>query len=144
MPETHDHELELWVDRVPGGLRLSSPAMPGWATVARGRDGIATAMDAAWTEFACARYARSRGSEYDLATMGDEPASTTVRPALTASAGVRTIVVQTRVGTYDPARWTPLPDGSWRSPTLRVYGPQTQHVRRVIAKRQELGLPVSA
>jgi hypothetical protein len=43
----------------------------------------------------------------------------------------------------DPAAWTPLPDGAWRSPRGRIYT-HPRIVLPLVARRMKLGLPIAA
>ena len=138
-------ELQLVLTRRPaGGYVVTSGLLPGWAQTAQGVHGLAATVDHAWRELQIAAYARRRGVMYDLARHEDReptgPAAVKLgdaaHPSSHGSAKWRVM--------HNPADWVPLPDGRWRSPSGRVYGAGTDHVRRVIARREALGLPLVA
>lgn len=109
--------LHLTPARDGGGVVLSSPDLPGWAMHARGRDQLTSAVTVALREADCARYARMKGQGYDLEPLS-EPSEPPPKMARWAAS-------------YHPTLWTDLGDGTWRSPTGRVYGAETQMVQRV-------------
>lgn len=122
--------VPLNVTRLPsGGLRLDSPAAPGYAATARGPFELARAVDAVMREAACAAYARQRGQAYDLGLLENGHAERSVNVA-----GRRYPPVN------DPASWTPNPDGSWQSPSGRQYSGDAQIVGKVKARRSARGL----
>jgi hypothetical protein len=125
--------------REDGSLRLSSPGVRGWARTVRTRDELVHAVSEAFTEAQVAAYARWRGEAYDLdqtATVwADDP-----DPMVAAAPHVQERQRGERVDIHDPRDWVPLDDGSWRSPGGRVFGADTNAVRRVIAKRRRLDL----
>lgn len=106
-----------------GGFRLDSPAAPGFAAVARSGHELLRAVDHVMREADCAAYASSRGYEYDVAAL-DPPPPPEAR----------------HLGKHPPSAWTPLSDGTWRSPRGRVYQPDTPPVQRVMTARTALGL----
>lgn len=164
-------DLLLRITRTPGGLHITSPQIPGWAAIARGPIPIAQALQAGFTELACARYAARRGETYDLSAwdVGAE--------ALAASGHTLTptdvIVVREDLGAlrpsgrppvqrplaklptadrpagkyvpqHDPFAWTQLPDGRWESPAGGKYGPNTRQVQGMLRRRAELEAAQSA
>jgi hypothetical protein len=143
-------QLPLTFERLPaGGIRISSPYMPGWSTVARGGPyAIAAAIDAAWTEAQVAAYARWQGRMYDhddpTSRGWPDPADPPERPRQPASwarSGPRR-ERPNRPDVHPPDAWRPLPDGGFLSPSGRTYGPQTECARRVAARREAAGLPL--
>jgi hypothetical protein len=116
----------------PGGtvMVFESPALPGWSVTASDPIAVARAVADAWRELEVAGYAERHGATYDLAHLA--PAAAEGQPG------------RRWPDPWHPRLWEPLPDGRWRSPTGRVYRPQAAVVRRVVAWRRELGLPVVA
>jgi hypothetical protein len=126
--------LPLEVRRVDGkrAIAFASPALPGWTRSVPASDPIAVAkaVSDALAELQIAAYASQRAEPYDLAHLAPAPAE--------AEAGRRW------PDPWHPSLWTPLPDGTWRSPKGRIYRANSQIVGRVIRTRRELGLPVVA
>lgn len=124
------------IDAVPGGLRVSTPLARGWAMVARTPQELARAIGAAFTEAQVASYARWRGETYELDEMTDVVAGDAL------AAATRTVQFRRRVRAdqHNPADWSQLSDGSWRSPGGFTYRPDTAVVARVRASRRRLGL----
>jgi hypothetical protein len=118
------------------GLRVTSPALPGWVAVTRSPEQLARAVADALTRHAA----------------DTEAASATAAPAPAPNrASRRTVRRIERAGArpvyrlqHDPADWTPQPDGSWIAPNGYRYGPGTYVVTRIVAARLERGLPVRA
>lgn len=118
-----------------GRLRISAPYARGWAREVRTRDGLVHAVAEAFRETQIASYAQYRGEAYD------HDAESPVDNSDPLVAAAPRIERDQRVGRsdiHDPREWTPLPDGSMRSPAGRVFGPNTDAVRRVKAKRARL------
>lgn len=119
------------VERLPDRrLRVTTPALPGWACAAPPRE-LLQCLDAAWTELQIAAYAARQGQPYDAAHHA-EPAQ--------PQAPVQGRRYPER---YNPADWTPLPGGDWRSPSGRTYRRTAAVVERVVRRRTALGLPVT-
>jgi hypothetical protein len=121
-----------------GRLRISSPHARGWAAVASTPLDLAHVMRAAFNEVACASYALAKGQAYDLDQLtthvpGDTLAADPQRRVRTG----RT----TRRKSHAVELWTRYTDGTWRSPSGRVYREDTKAVQNVIKKRREKGLP---
>lgn len=129
--------LPVNVQRLPdGGVRITSPHLPGWACIGRGPHEIARCLDLAWTELAIAAYAATQGQPYDLAHHADRTSLPSVR-AVTRQDGRRIWRLS-----HDPADWTPLPGGDWLSPSGRRYRAGASVLQRVIDARRAAGLPV--
>lgn len=130
--------IGLRIDALEGGkLRLSTPYARGWARTVRTRDELAAAVAEAFREVQVASYAQWRGEAYDLDVL--TPVDNT-DPMTAAAPHVRQNLRQDRNDVHDPRDWTPLPDGRWRAPGGKVYGAETDAVRRVVAKRRRAGL----
>jgi hypothetical protein len=124
------------IDRVDGGkLRISAPAARGWARTVATRDELNRAVGEAFVEAQLASYAQWRGEAYDHDAASDVDNSD---PLVAAAARIEQHRRTGRSDVHDPREWTPLPDGSWRSPAGRVFGADTDAVRRVKAKRARL------
>lgn len=142
--------VHLTVDALPDGqLRVSTSGARGWAVTARGPHQLATAVGQAFTEEAVAAYARWRTQRYDLDTLTerDDPTEPARRPiSYRRPAGVQnTSYSRGRVVRPDqsnPADWTPLPDGRWRSPGGKTYR-SPKILRPLIERRARLGLPTT-
>jgi hypothetical protein len=117
------------------GIRMASPLLPGWVAVARGPVEISRALQVAVNEAEMARYATDRGYAYDAAPFLPEVEAPPVLRAVRRGDGT-----WNWRASHDPAAWTPLEDGRWRSPGGSSYGPSTWVVQRVIAARAEQGL----
>lgn len=148
--------LHVTVTRLTGGrgVRLTSSQLRGWSVVAAGPGDIARGIDSGWVELDIAAYSHDRATATDLevVTPVHDPAPGTpaavedTRDALVAAAratGAR-FGTPRGWGAHDPAQWTPLPGGSWRSPTGRTYGQDTAVARKVVRKRADRGLPTRA
>jgi hypothetical protein len=128
--------VPIQVDATPWGWRVSTPLARGWAAIARSPQQLAAAIGAAFTEAQVASYARWKGSAYDL----DEMTDVVPGDSLAAAVATTTFRHRSRPDQHDPAAWTPLSSGRWRSPSGREYRPDTDVVRRVKARRRELGI----
>lgn len=135
-------ELTLQVRRLDdGSLRFATPSCPGWAFVARRPQDIGAAIARAYTEAACAAYARLHGVLYDLAeTEDDLPQQARPRgrrhPSEPAPAPEDEVTKRRRVKhprTHPPEEWVALDDGYWRSPGGGRYSPSSRQVRHVVA-----------
>jgi hypothetical protein len=133
-------ELTLHVRRLDDGrLRFTAPTCPGWAFTAHTPAMIGEAIARAWTEAACAAYARLHGVLYDLAETEDEvpahlrphgsrhPAEP--EPPPPDEVGRRRRTKHPR--THPAEEWVELDSGYWRSPTGRRYAPSTAVVASV-------------
>jgi hypothetical protein len=131
-------ELNLRVEPLPGGgVRVSTPQARGWAAVAKSESELARAVLSAFTEVQIAAYSAWKGQVYDLDALTDvDPADP--KTALPAPPVRRNRT--TRSDVAHPSEWARLPDGRWRSPRGRVYGPESQLVRRVVQNRRALGI----
>lgn len=145
-------DLLLRIARTPAGLQISSPQLPGWSTMARGPVPIAQAVEAGFTELACAMYAAQRDQPYDLvvhdlaaqkiANLGQEISIDDV--AVVAAGAPRRQSGQriSRHGVngprHDPFAWIDLENGYWQSPAGHRYPSSAQKVRQVIAARERL------
>lgn len=120
-----------------GRLRISSPFARGWARTVRTRDELNRAVAEAFVEAQLASYAHWRGQGYDHDVQSpkwpDDP-----DPLIASAAHIqaRTRNGHRRRDVHNPMDWVPLDDGRWRSPSGKVYGADTDAVRRVQAKRQ--------
>jgi hypothetical protein len=124
------------IDAQPGGkLRISAPAARGWARTVATRDELNRAIAEAFIETQLASYARWRGEAYDHDVLSEVD---NTDPLVAAAPRIERRERTGRSDVHDPREWTPLPDGSWRSPAGRVFGAGTDAVRRVKAKRARL------
>lgn len=158
-------DLLLRISRTPAGLHITSPQLPGWTAVARGPVPIAQAVDAGFTELACATYAAKRGETYDLtawdaAAEALAAAGATLTPAdvvivrdgvraarpsgmPSVQRGLTRLASADRPATgkdlpqHDPFAWVDLGNGQWRSPAGNIYGEQTRHVQGMLRRRAE-------
>lgn len=115
-----------------GQIRVSTPQARGWARTVRTRDELAMAIQQAFTEAQVASYAAWRGEAYDLDAMTEVD---NTHP-LAAATRTRDFTVRARTDVHNPDDWVPMPDGRWRSPGGRLYGADTDAVRKVLAKRR--------
>lgn len=123
----------------PGMLRLSQPAVPGWAVVARTPSQLNQLVAAAFTEAQVAAYSRWRGHVYD----GTDPASPP-DPASPVYRRPRPARRGHRVDAHPAEDWRIRGDGRWVSPgTGRTWRPDSQVVARVQARRVQQGLSAS-
>lgn len=130
--------IDVRLEALPGGrIRVSSPQARGWAAVARTPMELARAVTAAFTEVQVAAYSAWHGEAYDLDEL------TLVDPAspLTAAATPVDMEPRRRSDIHSPAAWTPLSNGRWRSPAGREFRADTETVRRIRAKRRQMGIP---
>lgn len=143
-------EVTVRIEALPGngGLRVSTAAARGWAAVAKNERELASAIASAFTEAQCAAYAKWRGERYDLDHLtepvaGDPMAPPRPRQRRRRNApGIGWGVNQQRPDSHDVEAWVKLPDNQgWQSPNGRVWNAETAVVRRIIARRAELGLP---
>lgn len=139
-------EITLRVEAIAIGLRFSTPSARGWAAVARTPAEVPRAIQAAFTEAQVAAYAQLHGQVYDLDALtgsidGDPMAPPLERRRAPAKPGIGWARGQVRPDAYDPAEWSQLPDGNWRSPGGRVHKAGSQMVQRVVRRRRLLGLP---
>jgi hypothetical protein len=129
--------VTLRVEALPNGrLRVSTPTTPGWAAVARTQAEFMTAIRQAFVEAQVAAYAAWRNHEYDLA----ETVSRGDPDPLVAAPASRTQRRAIRKDQYDPDAWSITSDGRWRSPSGRLYQPDSTMVSRVKAARLRAGL----
>jgi hypothetical protein len=125
--------VDVRLETLPEGLiRVSTPQARGWSVTARTRDDLARAIQQAFTEAQVASYAAWRGEAYDLDAMTEVD---NTHP-LTAATRTRDFTLRARSDVHNPDDWTPMPDGRWRSPGGRLYGADTDAVRKVLAKRR--------
>lgn len=131
--------INVLVERLPGGgYRLSTPYARGWAVTCSTPMQLANALPGAFTEASIAAYARAKGAVYDL----DQLTSQVVGDAVAGAAPGRAKKPRTgRRAAHSPADWSMTDSGTWRSPSGRMYGPETLAVQRVKVKRAQLGLP---
>lgn len=115
-----------------GLLRVSTPQARGWAVTVHTRDELARAVQQAFIEAQVASYATWKGEAYDLDVLTEVDESS----PLTAATKTRDFTMRARTDVHNPDDWVPLPDGRWRSPGGRVYGADTDAVRKVLAKRR--------
>jgi hypothetical protein len=121
-----------------GKLRISAPTARGWARTVRTRDELVRAVGEAFTEAQLASYARWRGEAYDHDALSDVDETD---PLVASAPHIRAVVRSGRSDVHSPLDWVPLEDGTWRSPAGRVFGGDTDAVRRVKAKRAKLDSP---
>lgn len=127
------------IDGLPGGrLRISAPSARGWARTVRTRDELVRAVSEAFTEAQLASYARWRGEAYDHDALSDVDDSD---PLVASAPHIQRVMRAGRSDVHSPLDWVPLPDGRWRSPAGRVFGADTDAVKRVKAKRAKLDSP---
>lgn len=122
--------ISLTVEAMPGGrYRLSSPHARGWAAEVGTQIELARAVSVAFTEVSVASYARAKGVPYDLDALTEQVAGDPLasRPRTRARSGPRA-----RRKTYHPSEWTQFEDGRWRSPSGRVYRPESKQVQAVV------------
>jgi hypothetical protein len=131
--------IALQVETLDSGrLRISSPHARGWATTAATPSQLFAAIQDAYTEVQIAAYARAQGKTYDL----DQMTTRVPGDALADGSPAREKVVRrTRRKSHDPANWTRMDDGRWRSPTGRAYREDSRVVQDVITRRRERDLP---
>lgn len=130
--------VDVRLETMPEGfIRVSTPQARGWAVTVRTRDELARAIQQAFVEAQVASYAAWRGEPYDLDAL--TPVDNT--HPLTAATRTRDFTVRARTDVHNPDDWTPMSDGRWRSPGGRLYGPDTDAVRKVLAKRHRPHLP---
>lgn len=117
---------------------MTSPDLPGWSAIGRGPHELARHVDEAWTELQIAAYSTTRGQAYDLAhhEIRAENLAPRVQPLTRSTDGARVWRYS-----HDPADWRPLPGGDWESPTGRRYRGDSEAVSKVMARREQLGLP---
>lgn len=151
--------LMLRVARGPDGLTLTSPQMPAWSASARGPVGIATALQQAFVQLDCDRYAARRGQPSDLALWDAacDGLNSDRAPSALAASGVQlrpeevTVTWKDTVARrasgaamrpmsvngqrHDPAAWTDLGGGLWQSPAGNRYRQESWQVQKVIAAR---------
>lgn len=134
-----------------GGVRVTCDAAPGWTAVARTPIELHRAITEGWREADVAAYAQRAGETYDLlahdraavdlSLQGMQlPVDVDEQRAMVADVITAAHTPGDLPKRADPLAWTPEPDGTWRSPSGRIYGPQTQVVQRVIAHRAEMGV----
>jgi hypothetical protein len=129
--------VPLRIDALPGGrLRVSTPLARGWAATARTPEQLAAAITAAFTEAQVATYARWCNGTYDL----DELTEVQVGDPLAAPTRTQSYQHRKRSDQHNPADWTPLSSGHWRSPSGRSYRPDATIVARVKAARRRQGI----
>lgn len=129
--------VHLRVEALPDGMiRVSTPLARGWAAVARNPQQLAAAITAAFTEAQVASYARWKGEAYDHDAMTE----VVFGDSLAAPTRTQSFRRRNRADQHNPADWTPLPDGTWRSPAGRTYRPDAAIVGRVRVSRRRLGL----
>jgi hypothetical protein len=143
-----------------GGFDVSSPDAPAWRAHAPNRLALLAALDLGFRETDVATYAERKGTAYDLdlhdrasaeaAMTGqllpfDQEERERFLGTLAASVGLPdTVGPRSPSDVHDPLAWRPLADGRWASPSGRCYGPQTQVVARVVAKRRAMGVDTPA
>ena len=156
------HEVQqvtITLTRTATGYLVESEALPGWAGHAHSLTGLRDVVAQAFREHEAANYARFRGVPYDASSFAtdafDDPgAAISCPPDERRHPAEPPVSEVPRIGwskgadvrpdTHHPAEWTPLPDGRWRSPKGNTYKPESAMVASVVARRAELGLPVSA
>lgn len=133
-PVAHQvRQITVQVEQVgPGVLRLSNPHAPGWSGVASNPQQLAAVVAAAFVEAQCAAVAWWKGQEYEAPTGERYQRPIPRRPAA-------------RRDVHDPRAWRITTSGAWRDPGRgKLWGPDTQVVQRVRARRIKLGLPPEA
>lgn len=143
----------LTIERTTGGgVRITCDRAPGWAAMARTPVELHRAITEGWREADVAAYAQRAGETYDLLAHDRAAIDLSLQGAqLPSDVDERLAVIAETTTTAhapgdesprraDPLAWTPEADGRWRSPSGRLYGPQTQVVQRVIAHRAEMGV----
>ncbi len=151
MRETNDHRplpvrgpgrmpvIALQVETLEGGrLRMSSPHARGWAAVVATPAQVVQAIQDAYTEVACASYARAKGTTYDLDVLTSKVDGD---PLAGGTPGRERTPRTTRRKSHSPADWSRMEDGRWRSPSGRAYREDSRVVQDVVARRKERGLP---
>jgi hypothetical protein len=131
--------IPVRVDAIPEGLRVSTPLARGWARVVRTPEQLARAIGDAFTEAQVASYARWQGEAYDL----DEMTDVVRDDALAAATRTQEFRRRNRTDQHNPADWTPLSGGYWRSPAGRRYRADAAVVVRVRRARRSLGIDES-
>lgn len=142
----------LTIERTTGGgVRVTCDDAPGWCAVARTPVELHRAISEGWREADVAAYAQRAGQTYDLLAHDVAAVNLSLQGAQLPidvdeqHAAIAAVVSTAMTPGELPKRsnslaWTPEPDGRWRSPSGRIYGPQTQVVQRVIAQRAEMGV----
>lgn len=134
--------MQLLVRRTPdGGLLISTPLTPGWCVPAKCPAELAQRIEQAWLEYACAAYARVRGTLYDLAATEERIppeayAQGREHPAETPDEVDQARRRRAQRGIHQPEEWVELPDGGMLSPAGRRYGPETLVASRVRRARE--------
>lgn len=123
-----------------GGYRISTPHARGWAATATTPVQLALAFAHAEREVLIASYARAKGKVYDL----DQMTERVPDDSLAGNPGGKEKRRPRRGRSHSPVDWQMTDTGKWRSPgSGRVYSPESPVGRRVVAKRQALGLPTT-
>lgn len=131
--------ISVLVEAMPGGgYRLSTPYARGWAATVNTPMQLAAALPRAFTEVSVAAYSRAKGAVYDLDQMTGQVVGD---PLANAATGRAKRPRTSRRAAHSPADWSMTDTGTWRSPSGRLYGPDTLAVQRVKAKRAAMGLP---
>jgi hypothetical protein len=130
--------ITIHVEKLADGIRISTPQARGWSAHARNSVDLVRALEHAFREVSCASYARAKGVDYDLDVLttqvpGD-PLADQPRHRIRTGRAVRHHA-------HDPAAWTKMEDGCWRSPGGRKYRSDSAAVRNVVRKREQHGLP---
>lgn len=123
-----------------GHIRLTCQQAPGYVTVCRPPQ--AEVLGRLRTEAEVAAYARWRGHVYDHAAIEESPAGL-ADPDTSPVRGQPAQINrqrQNRTDVHDPRQWAVMPDGRYRSPRGRSYGPDTQLGRRIADWRRRAGL----
>jgi hypothetical protein len=123
--------IQLNVEIMDQGLRVSLPVAQGWAAFASSPHSLVAAVKAAFTEAEIAAYAQWRNGTYDLAdtVSRDDPDPIVAAPPNEISRHRP----KTRRDQYNPADWKVDGMGRYVSPTGRSYAPDSYMASRIRA-----------
>jgi hypothetical protein len=132
--------VEVRLDMLPEGMRVSTPQARGWAVIAGGPRQLLDALAAAFTEAQVASYATWKGEVYELDALTevvqDDPLAATIR---TTRHGAHLDRRLSRRDVHQATDWTNMGNGRWRSPSGKTYREDCKTVQNVIMKRRMLG-----
>jgi hypothetical protein len=139
-PDLRVRTISLTVEASPNGrYRISTPHARGWAAEVGTQIELARALASAFREVSVASYARAKGVPYDLDVLTSHVAGDALASGLPARARTGP---RARRKTYHPGDWTKFEDGTWRSPSGRVYKATSKQVQGVVRARLERGMTI--
>lgn len=123
--------ITVHIEQLPEGRwRFTMPKAPGWAAAAATPGDVTASLRRAFTEAQVSAYSDWRGHLYD---QPDAAQHRRHRPAARS---------RRRCDVYEATAWRLASDGRWISPSGHRYTERTQCVRRVMAQRSAMGLPL--